>query len=78
MECYPGLVVHGRLQAALLLSFAAGLRGATPDCFSFRSGAPLFDDAPLVLNATDEGRAMKPWTARDGGPAPMVAEAGWL
>ena len=31
VEGYPGLVVHGPMQAALLVEFAAKLKGAAPD-----------------------------------------------
>lgn len=77
VEHYPGLVVHGPLQAVLLLNFATDLRGTPPDRFSFRSGAPLFDDAPFTLNADETGDGLTLWTAREGGPAAMKAEAGW-
>jgi len=77
IEGYPGLVVHGPLQAALLLHFAAEARGTPPDRFAFRSGAPLFDDATFYLNASDEGGGTRLWTAREGGTAAMAAEAAW-
>ncbi|WP_407530842.1 FAS1-like dehydratase domain-containing protein [Methylobacterium oryzisoli] len=77
VEHYPGLVVHGPLQAVLLLNFAADLRGAPPDRFSFRSGAPLFDDGPFTLNADESGDGLTLWTASPGGSAAMRAEAGW-
>ncbi|SFM30572.1 FAS1-like dehydratase domain-containing protein [Methylobacterium pseudosasicola] len=77
VEGYPGLVVHGPLQAALLIHFATEARGVAPDRFTFRSGSPLFDDSAFVLNATDEGESMRLWTARERGPAAMTAEASW-
>ncbi|WP_336489534.1 FAS1-like dehydratase domain-containing protein [Methylobacterium nigriterrae] len=76
VEHYPGLVVHGPLQAVLLLNFAADLRGAPPDRFSFRSGAPLFDDGPFTLNADESGDGLTLWTAGPGGTPAMRAEAG--
>lgn len=76
-EGYPGLVVHGPLQAALLFYFAAGLKGAPPARFSFRGLSPVFDDDGLTLNASPEGDGLKLWTAREGGPVAMAAEAGW-
>lgn len=49
-ECYPGLVVHGPLQAILL---ADAVDRAHPDqvvsSFSFRATAPAFDDHELHL-----------------------------
>jgi 3-methylfumaryl-CoA hydratase len=79
-EGYAGLVVHGPLQATLLLHHAALQRGGqTPDRFSFRSASPLFAHDPLELHhrATDPAR-MDLWTSRPGGPAAMRAEAAWL
>ena len=77
VEGYPGLIVHGPLQATLLLDFAARLRGASPSRFSFRSLSPLFDDDPFRLHAAEGGDALKLWTAREGGPIAMSAEAAW-
>ena len=77
VEGYPGLVVHGPLQATLLLNFATELRGAPPVRFSFRGQSPLFHTAPLTLNAQEEGDGMKLWTAREGGPVAMAAEVFW-
>ncbi len=81
VEGYPGLVVHGPMQADLLLNYAAELHGAPPARFSFRSGAPLFDTAPFTLNAAAADGGMRLWTSRDGGPAAgpvaMSAQAEW-
>ncbi len=41
-EGYPGLVVHGPLQAALMLNLAASRLGAVPSRFDYRCVAPLF------------------------------------
>jgi 3-methylfumaryl-CoA hydratase len=76
-EGYAGLVVHGPLQATQLLHFAARLRGRPPDTFSFRSSSPLFDDDRCWLHAEASDGAMKLWTAREGGPVAMMAEATW-
>jgi 3-methylfumaryl-CoA hydratase len=44
VESYGGLVVHGPLQAALLLDLATTMRGgAAPDRFEFRAIRPLLD-----------------------------------
>ncbi|MBU9480671.1 FAS1-like dehydratase domain-containing protein [Burkholderia multivorans] len=49
-EGYPGLVVHGPLQAMLLLDlFNREHPGATVRSFKFTSRRPLFDDAPFDL-----------------------------
>lgn len=77
VEGYPALVVHGPMQAAMLLNYATELRGSPPCRFRFRGQSPLFDDAAFALNARDEGDGLKLWTARHGGPECMVAEASW-
>ncbi|UOK73304.1 FAS1-like dehydratase domain-containing protein [Ancylobacter polymorphus] len=78
VEGYPGLVVHGPLQATLLLNFAARLRGRALKGFSFRGASPVFDTAPFHLNAEEPaGDVMKLWTARANGPPGMMAEARW-
>ncbi|WP_018261116.1 FAS1-like dehydratase domain-containing protein [Methylobacterium sp. WSM2598] len=41
VEGYPGLVVHGPLQASLLLNLAATLLGRVPGRFRYRGVAPL-------------------------------------
>ncbi|MDA4844436.1 FAS1-like dehydratase domain-containing protein [Hoeflea poritis] len=77
-EGYPGLVVHGPLQATLLLHFAAELNaGRSPSRFTFRSKAPLFDDGDFILHAAQDGDVLHLWTAREGGPAAMEATAYW-
>ncbi|QEL22875.1 protein dehydratase [Bosea sp. F3-2] len=77
VERYPGLVVHGPLQAMLLVQFAEAIRGARPSHFSFRSLSALFDDADFSLNAAEEGQALRLWTARTGGPIAMEARTEW-
>lgn len=77
IEGYPGLVVHGPLQATLLLRFAIEIRGVPPARFSFRGFSPAFDTAPLTVNAVHEGEKLKLWTSRPGGPVAMSAEAQW-
>jgi 3-methylfumaryl-CoA hydratase len=77
VEGYPGLVVHGPLQATWLLNFAASIRGTPPSRFSFRGLSTLFDDDAVRLHAREDGDRLKLWTARDGGPVAMSAEAAW-
>ncbi len=76
-EGYPGLVVHGPMQATLLCQFAADLRGIAPRQFRFRSLAPLFDTDEMMLHAAPEGDDLRLWTARPGGPVAMEARAAW-
>ncbi|PZQ47635.1 MAG: protein dehydratase [Rhodovulum sulfidophilum] len=78
VEGYPGLVVHGPIQATYLYRYAAELRGAPPDRFSFRARAPIFDDDAMRLCATETGTGgLRLWSARDGGPVATLAEADW-
>jgi len=77
VEGYPGLIVHGPLQAAWLFNYAAELEGAPPSRFAFRGLSPLFDDDAIFLNAEVDGEGLKLWTARQGGPVAMSAEASW-
>lgn len=74
-EGYPGLVVHGPLQAALLCNFATRLRGAQPKHFAFRGVSPLSDDEAFVLHARAGEEGLKLWTARQGGAVCMTAAA---
>lgn len=79
VEGYPGLVVHGPLQATLLLHLAGRVRGRQPDIFSFRSLSTLYGGEEMLLNArpSDNG-VLSLWTARAGGPFAMQADAHWL
>lgn len=76
-EGYPGLVVHGPLQATLLAQFAERLHGQRPARFTFRSLAPLFCTSDVVLHAEEDGTAMRLWTAAPQGPVAMEARAEW-
>lgn len=51
-EHYPGLVVHGPLQASLLLVHTVERKG-WPATFSFRAMRPLFDNQPFTLNGAE-------------------------
>jgi len=78
VEGYPGLVVHGPLQASLLFHFAARQHGREPDEFSFRSRASLFAGQPLLLAAgRDAGGTLDLWASAPGGAAAMEAKATW-
>ncbi|TBN39015.1 protein dehydratase [Paracoccus subflavus] len=77
VEGYPGLIVHGPMQATMLLRFAERLRGARPVRFDFRSLSPLFDTADFTLNAENDGEGLRLWTCRADGPVAMEAFASW-
>lgn len=78
VEGYPGLIVHGPLQAALIVELAARLRGGKPPGkFTYRGVQPLFDGAAFSVNANDNGATMELWTANDAGQATMKGTATW-
>ncbi len=77
VENYPGLIVHGPLQATMLIRLAAKLKGMSPRRFQFRSLSPVFDATDFTLNATGSGDGMELWTASEGGPVGMKASAEW-
>lgn len=77
VEGYPGLVVHGPLQATwlalhLLDHAPAGARIAR---FAFRGRRPAFDGRPLTLFATLDGRSARLETRDQTGATCMGAEA---
>lgn len=76
-EGYPGLVVHGPMQATMLAQFAEAIRGARPARFSFRSLGTLFHCDGMALHAAEDGAGLRLWTARPGGPVAMEARADW-
>ena len=76
IEGYPGLIVHGPLQATLLLDLAqahcpAGLRLAR---FEYRALSPTFGGLPLAVNGqpTDDGRSAQVWAAGPSGGQTMA------
>jgi len=79
VEKYPGLVVHGPMQAMLLLQAACvHTGGALPARFRFRGVRPLFhfDTVRLVgWPLTEDGQALA--TVIDGGVTCMQAQIGW-
>ena len=79
VEGYPGLIVHGPLQATLLLQAAAELSaGARVSAFAFRATRPLFDLAPFTVNGRRTGdRGADLWVAGPEGVVHMQATAEW-
>lgn len=77
-EHYPGLVVHGPLQANLLMAEATAWKGRRPDRFSFRGVHPMFHDSDLHLRATrTEAGALEMCTVAAAGHIGMKAKAEW-
>ena len=78
VEHYPALVVHGPLQATLLIDAAARHHGASPARFRYRGVHPMFDDHDLRLIGTREGDGrMTLCTAAPAGHQGMQATAEW-
>jgi 3-methylfumaryl-CoA hydratase len=78
VEGYPGLIVHGPLQAALLVELAAKLRGGkAPATFVYRGLQPLFDGAEFSVNASEISTGLDLWTANAKGEPTMRGTASW-
>jgi 3-methylfumaryl-CoA hydratase len=75
VEHYPGLVVHGPLQATLLLDFAAACAAASPRQFSFRALSPLADFELFSLNASPLDAGLELWVETADGRRTMQALA---
>lgn len=78
VEHYPALVVHGPLQATLLIDAAARHAGRAPATFRYRGVHPMFDTHPLRLIGTmTEDDTMTLCTAAPAGHIGTQASAGW-
>lgn len=75
VENYPALVIHGPLQATLLMNMAARLGEGPLRSFVYRGVAPLFLDAAFTLNAKRTEAGWSLWTAGADGVVRMQAEA---
>jgi len=77
VEGYPGLVVHGPLQAMLLIDlYQRHHAGALITHFTCRAQHPLFEGAPFTLKGreTEDGAAL--WTEDAEGRVCMQASVG--
>ena len=77
-EGYPGLVVHGPLQATLLMDLLLRERPqAQLKRFSFRAVRPVFDIAPFAVcgHIADDGRHAQLWARDADGWLTMDAQA---
>lgn len=72
VEGYPDLVVHGPLQATLLMNRVAGALGHSRFQFSYRGAAPLFAGQAAYI-CKDEGSEGAAWVERAPGDATMKA-----
>lgn len=76
VEGYPGLVVHGPLQATLLLDLLdRHLPRARVASFAFRARAPVFDTASFDVCGAHEGSTVRLWTLTPDGRIAMDAVA---
>ncbi|MCV0394949.1 MAG: MaoC family dehydratase N-terminal domain-containing protein [Rhizobiaceae bacterium] len=74
VEGYPGLVVHGPLQATLMIHLAARMRGGPPREMVYRGLAPLFHGSAFTVNARPDGDgAAEAWCASADGVTTMTA-----
>lgn len=78
VEHYPELVVHGPMQASLLIEAGVRHAGRPPARFSYRGVHPLFDTEPLRLMGTPDGAtAMALCTVAAAGHQGMQARLEW-
>ncbi|MCR9124485.1 MAG: MaoC family dehydratase N-terminal domain-containing protein [Rhodobacteraceae bacterium] len=78
VEKYPGLVVHGPLQASLLMIAATRHKGRAPDRFRFRGVHPMFADADLrVMAEAATDSELKLCTVAPEGHQGLQASAIW-
>lgn len=76
VEGYPGLVVHGPLQATLMAAHALdGAPGKRISRFAFRGRRPCFDGRRLRILARAEGASVKLETRDEDGATCMAGEA---
>jgi 3-methylfumaryl-CoA hydratase len=76
VEHYPGLVVHGPLQAVLLMQQAVRHKGRHPLFFDFRGMHPMFSGPNGSIGLQDEDEGTDLWTAQEGHLC-MRARAVW-
>jgi 3-methylfumaryl-CoA hydratase len=78
-EGYAGLVVHGPLQATLLLDLAhaRAAPGLRLSRFEYRALAPTFAGLPLTINGIPaaDARSAQVWAAGPGGGQTMAGTA---
>lgn len=68
VEGYENLVVHGPLQATLMLNRAVAAKGAGAKKFTYRGMAQLTSGMDFDVVAVESGAHATCWTQRSGGP----------
>jgi 3-methylfumaryl-CoA hydratase len=74
VEGYPGLIVHGPLQATLLLNLAAAMSARVPGRVRFRGLAPLIAGGGFQVSGARTKAGISCWTESDAGLIAMQAE----
>ena len=74
VEGYEGLVVHGPMQATLMLNLAASILGRAPTTFSYRGVSPLILGEPFVVDALKTGDAITLQTISSSGVVTMTGQ----
>jgi 3-methylfumaryl-CoA hydratase len=75
VEGYAGLVVHGPMQALLMLNLAADILGHGPARFSYRGISPLIAGTAAVMEARRSGDGLELRVRTDEGAVTMTARA---
>ena len=76
-EHYRGLVVHGPLQATLLLDLARQHAGRPLRTFEYRAQQPVFDGETFSANGRPDETGADLWTSNEAGRVCMQARAGF-
>lgn len=74
VEGYEGLVVHGPLQATLMLNLAATVLSRAPKTFSYRGVSPLILGEPFVVDAVKTGDSVALQTISSSGTVTMTGQ----
>lgn len=76
-EGYPGLVVHGPLQASVLFNLMASHAGRVPQRFAYRGLAPLIGGRAFraAVDWQQQGASLKGWTQDADNQVSMEASA---
>jgi 3-methylfumaryl-CoA hydratase len=76
-EKYPGLVVHGPMQATLLMEAATRHSARMPTRFSLRGVHPMFDGPLRLMGQADGAQALTLCTVAPGGHQGLQARFEW-
>ena len=77
VEGYDGLVVHGPMQAILMLNLVARLRGTVPSTFSYRGLSPLICGVPATIEARVSEYGIETRVITGSGVVTMSGKARW-